>query len=337
MQDLTSSRRWGGRLAAALFPALVTASCTIQVIEDDPTPQPCDPGVVESCYSGPEWTAWVGTCQTGTRTCRDDGTGWEACVGEVTPQPETVDGLDNDCDGVPDDGIACNDGDQRPCFAGQADVDPATIQLPCQAGTQLCVGGQWADQCVSEEPPHAEVCNGIDDDCNGEIDDGQPGAGLPCMIDGVAGPCQAGITVCTPTGLVCQQEVFPVVELCNGLDDNCDGVPDNNDPQGGAICMVIENPQPLGECAVGEITCEAGQQVCQQVRLPVPETCNGLDDDCNGFIDNGSFCCPDGVKNGAETDVDCGGPCQQKCAPSQVCLQHSDCASGVCDQGACQP
>jgi hypothetical protein len=47
--------------------------------------------------------------------------------------------------------------------------------------------------------------------------------------------------------------------------------------------------------------------------------------------------CTDGMKNGNETDVDCGGSCAQKCATGQMCLAGADCVNGVCSGGTCQP
>ncbi|MCX4239576.1 nucleotide-binding protein [Paraliomyxa miuraensis] len=61
----------------------------------------CEPGVVEACYAGPEGTANVGMCKSGTHTCQTSGMGWLECVGEITPRGEdcfTPD-VDEDCDG----------------------------------------------------------------------------------------------------------------------------------------------------------------------------------------------------------------------------------------------
>jgi len=47
--------------------------------------------------------------------------------------------------------------------------------------------------------------------------------------------------------------------------------------------------------------------------------------------------CADGVKNGAETDVDCGGPDCSPCAAGMACLQPRDCRSTLCEGNQCQP
>jgi hypothetical protein len=45
--------------------------------------------------------------------------------------------------------------------------------------------------------------------------------------------------------------------------------------------------------------------------------------------------CGDGVQNGTEADVDCGGACPNKCAPGSHCQEPNDCATGVCKAGSC--
>jgi hypothetical protein len=62
----------------------------------------CERGSVQDCYTGPDETKGVGICTGGTQTCKTDGSGWEACVDEVTPSPEPENcagGDDLNCDG----------------------------------------------------------------------------------------------------------------------------------------------------------------------------------------------------------------------------------------------
>jgi hypothetical protein len=71
-------------------------------------------------------------------------------------------------------------------------------------------------------------------------------------------------------------------ETCDGLDNNCDGSSDENDPGGGNACF-ITNPG-VGTCP-GVTQCTEGQIVCNG-QYPTPEIClNGLDDDCDGTVD----------------------------------------------------
>ncbi len=66
------------------------------------------PGISKSCYSGPAGTNNVGSCQSGTQTCQVNGT-WTACSGQVTPISEICNGLDDDCDGMIDEGVTTPD------------------------------------------------------------------------------------------------------------------------------------------------------------------------------------------------------------------------------------
>jgi hypothetical protein len=50
---------------------------------------------------------------------------------------------------------------------------------------------------------------------------------------------------------------------------------------------------------------------------------------------NGS--CANGIKDGAETDIDCGGPACPKCVLGKQCAVNADCQSNVCTAGVCQP
>src|SRR5207253_2850276 len=62
-------------------------------------------------------------------------------------------------------------------------------------------------------------------DCNGLVDDGNPGGGAACN-SGAHGVCAAGTFACAAGHLVCNQAGQPSAEACNGLDDDCDGAGD---------------------------------------------------------------------------------------------------------------
>jgi alpha-tubulin suppressor-like RCC1 family protein len=71
------------------------------------------------------------------------------------------------------------------------------------------------------------------------------------------------------------------VELCNGVDDDCDGAIDEDDPGGGASCTL-----DTGGCVTtGARICYGGAVICDAA--PARETCNGVDDDCDGAVDEG--------------------------------------------------
>jgi hypothetical protein len=81
---------------------------------------------------------------------------------------ERCDGRDNNCDGTTDPGCSCTDGATRPCGTSAVGA--------CLLGAQRCADGVWGS-CVGNVEPAIERCNGVDDDCNGAIDNGFASAG----------------------------------------------------------------------------------------------------------------------------------------------------------------
>ena len=181
---------------------------------------------------------------------------------------ETCNGLDDDCDGAIDDaptdaGKSCGQSNFAPCVFGV---------LQCQTGALVCVGAV---------DPIAETCNGIDDDCDGAIDDAPMDAGGQCGQTDV-GPCSFGALACQGGVLVCAGAVNPVAETCNGVDDDCNGAVDDGVPGAGASC----GQSGTAPCALGAMQCQGGQMVCVGAVDPQQETCNQIDDDCDGVVDD---------------------------------------------------
>jgi len=154
----------------------------------------------------------------------------------------------------------------------------------CRTGMQTCTNNAWGS-CVGEVTPTTETCNGIDDNCNGAIDETFPMKGQSC--DGPDSDlCKNGIYTCSADGskLVCDNEIITnIPELCNGKDDDCDGIVDETFPNRGQSCTA-----GLGACMTsGVFVCSANltTTVCNaQANNTAAKTeiCNGIDDDCDG-------------------------------------------------------
>lgn len=133
---------------------------------------PCNPGDIQSCYSGPPGTQGVGPCQGGNQTCNPDGLGFGPCAGEVAPKPEACDGLlvDEDCDGTTNEasgtGCVCDGGASAACYSGPPGTQNVGL---CVGGTQSCnPQGTVQSGCVGEVVPALDTCaTALDEDCDG--------------------------------------------------------------------------------------------------------------------------------------------------------------------------
>ena len=129
-----------------------------------------------------------------------------------------------------------------------------------------------------------ETCNAIDDDCDGTVDE------VPaetCGTDVTLGVCEPGAYLCVAGVRSCEGAVLPAAEACStGLDEDCDGAIDEDcgcTPGETSACGISDR----GECRFGTRACADGGTFgeCLGAIEPSAESCNGLDDDCDGETD----------------------------------------------------
>lgn len=269
----------------------------------------CTPGTMLDCkYTGATSTQNVGPCRAGVQTCNKEGSGYGTCTDAVLPamKEDCSNDLDDDCNGMVNDGCKCKPGAVQDCFDGMA---------PSMAGTGICVhgtqtckadGSDW-NACTGETLPalQEDCSNNLDDDCNGKVNDAcpcvpsstQPCYGGPMGTEG-NGICHGGTQTCNSDGLsygACVGEQQPKPEDCSTpLDEDCNGIV--VDPAQGCVCALgstmscytgPNGTSGVGPCKPGTQTCSAdgkGYDACMGQVIPIVEDCTKLgDEDCDGF------------------------------------------------------
>jgi hypothetical protein len=190
----------------------------------------CTSGSMQLCYPGSEDTIGKGACSLGAQTCNDGK--WGKCIGAVIRHLETCDDADLDCDGIPGNapGCECVNGESHVCYTGSQNTMGVGA---CRGGSLICSNGKIATDCMGEITPQPEICNAIDDDCNGILDDNVPGVGDACAIDAFKDtPCFLGTLQCTSASTLepqCVPNTPPgaEAELCDGIDNDCNGQVDD--------------------------------------------------------------------------------------------------------------
>ncbi len=184
----------------------------------------------------------------------------------------------------------------------------------------------------------AEACNGGDDDCDGSVDEGVLNACGACgavpaeACDGDDNDCDGAVDEGALNACGGCGDV--PADLCDGDDNDCDGAVDEEGGDGSPCDTGL-----LGACAVGETGCEDGAPVCVPVVAPAPEVCNGVDDDCDELVDElDARGCDTGLLGvcamGLTECVDAEEVCAEVNAPAdEDCNGADDDCDGAVDEG----
>lgn len=193
------------------------------------------------------------------------------------------------------------------CLLGDIRYTGRAIGI-CKETAEICVltmnnGSQFVIKRKGVNPT-SEVCNGLDDDCDGLIDasaelggickcDPEKDSPRPCGI--TKGECQAGIQRCLPShewSDICEGEIPPAPvdhEQCDNKDNDCDGLIDEN-YNVGSVCGT-------GSCTGGKLECDffgisskCSTEIYGSKDKTSQEVCDEIDNDCDGLIDNTYYC-----------------------------------------------
>lgn len=280
----------------------------------------CSTGDCYDCKAGWSWNG--STCVSVCADNDSDGYGNPASITCAKPQldcddsnaninpgeTETCDSKDNDCDSAVDEGCVCVDGATQPC---------GTDTGQCQAGIKTCSVGVWG-ACAGEITPTAEICDGADNNCDGQTDEGCDNDNDDYCACGQTFAYGSNLTATCPgtnttdaTAIAntcdCKDNNAGInlaaAEICdNGLDDDCDGETDCAD----ADCVA-------NAACTGATTCSDNTQT----------------NTCSTATGAPWYC--DNAKNLIENCTACG------CSGSWVCsLAGTFCCDNACN-GSCSP
>ena len=286
---------------------------------------------------------------------------------------ETCNEIDDDCDGETDEEVAL-----APFFYTDADGDgygdaDSAVQACSPASDQVGNAGDCDDDSSAVNPGATEICNGIDDDCDGVADE-DDAADAPSWYadtdgDGFGDANGSAVASCQlPSGHTndasdCNDGDAAVnpdaTELCNQVDDDCDGATDEDDAGDAATWYRDEDGDGFGNGSFPDVACEqpsahvAGEADgiafdCDDsdaaVNPDATELCDNVDNDCDGdrdeddaedattwYLDDDG----DGYGDDASATTSCSAPVQHISTPGDCDDSHpriNPGAAETCDE-----
>ncbi|PKN53822.1 MAG: hypothetical protein CVU56_29835, partial [Deltaproteobacteria bacterium HGW-Deltaproteobacteria-14] len=382
VKTCTATNGWGTCLGSAVCdPTQGFVNCTARTpaeevcngADDDCDGQTDEGQAPTACERSNDY----GTC-TGTETCQ--GPAGRVCTAHE-PGAEACNGVDDDCDGLTDedfvddsgtyytvehcgacgqscaekfdhaDAVACDVSGEAPacrlvscqtgfvlfneatcisenatlcnpcagdaeCFGEQSrclapsDTDPRTFcGRDCSGGSGFTTGCPASYACVSDPGGvgGASQCLPVTGSC--DCTQANAGQVKACIRDNALGTC-FGQETCDPaTGWGNCSAPEPSIEICNGVDDDCDGFLDE-DQAVGAAC---ENGNDFGTCT-GVTLCAGSAGIICTAATPAAEVCDGVDNDCDGARDEGFATVVGGALKYGMSAEHCGA-CNYACPP----------------------
>lgn len=236
-----------------------------------------EPWLATSC-DGPDsdlCSEGIFECTAGSQTCSDN-------TGDIL---DVCDGVDNDCNAATDDGA------DEAWLGDSCDGDDSDL---CSEGIFECTAG--SKTCSDNTADNLDLCDGEDNDCNAATADGADEAWLGNACDGADSDlCTEGIFECSAGAQVCGDTTNDTVEVCDGIDNDCDGDTD----EGVTTTFYLDSDgDNYGDPGSSTEACEAPQGYVSNasdcnddvaaVNPGVSETpYNGVDDDCDtATLDN---------------------------------------------------
>ena len=288
----------------------------------DSVDQDCDGIIDEDAVDALLWYADTdadnyGAGAAGTRSCAalagylPDAGDCDDTNAEIRPDAdERCDGADNNCDGLTDGVDAIDptiwylDGDAD----GAGDVDNAEVGCDAPAG-RVADARDCDDTNVSIGPEVPEVCNGLDDDCDGATDEDDATDAVTAYVDGdldgAGDPATVTVSCTAPDNTVLVggdcDDTDPLIapdqsERCNGADDDCDGTADGSDAIDASTWYADTDGDSFGALDASILACEQPADAsgdptdCDDSRPEVSpaadELCDGEDGDCDGVVDD---------------------------------------------------
>jgi len=253
----------------------------------------------------------VVACSQPSGYVADDSDCDDTSAADYPGADEYCDGADNDCDGTVDEATALDTSTFYQDADGDGYGDPLTTTLACTASSGWVADDtDCDDRAPGTYPGASELCDGVDTDCDGTLDEDEALDASSWYADvdgdGYADPATATAACSQPSGYLAASyatdcddsdaSVHPGAdEYCDGVDTDCDGTLDDSDVLDFDTWYDDVDGDGYGDAAASTSACSQPSGTVEDdsdcddsdaaVYPGADESCNGVDDDCDGTTD----------------------------------------------------